>query len=229
MSLVLFLLSFLQAGDGLERLRTLEERLEKTESLSVKVVFDTTLVSEGGLRGKVEGSGTLQLKTGNKVHLKLEMVQDGEKQTFTLISDGKTLTVTGEQGKIQRMDTPKELNGNMCALLARVGLLYAAMLAPKTITGSDDPTKKEEPLKALVKVTEAHFDAGDPSAGLLKTKGEFSGKNVTFESSLWYEEPKARLMRRSTVIRAGGLKGTFNERYEDFGTNLEIPDSTFKP
>jgi outer membrane lipoprotein-sorting protein len=222
MNLLLAAVLFLQDKTAEETFKKIEDTVAAAKTLSLK--FDVKLVKAAGVEESVL-RGTILLKKGDRMSLDSAVIKGGAQKEMLFVSDGSKLSARAD-GRIRgTKETPKDLNAHLAAFLTRAGVLH--------FIGAITPAFFGEGLNLERAPSVTEIKTGEDE-GNLKT---LSYKTVitplvappaTLDVRLWYEPKSLRLAKRTMRYRSETDPLTFNETYEEFAIDADIPDEKFK-
>lgn len=196
----------LQDKTAEETFNKIEETIQKAEML--RITFKLEHILKEGKVDKIETSGTVLLKQGNKANLRIK-----EKGSTTLlVSDGHLMKIISKDASVLSLETPKDLNANLLKWMLREGnaasILDALGLVPKTLPQA----------KKLTPASEFTFGEDKDGVRILKYKVGTTGTQLRYD---------AKTLHVLGIILSGQDSGSVIETFEEFELNAKIPDDEF--
>jgi outer membrane lipoprotein-sorting protein len=198
----------LQDKTAEETFKKIEEAVQNAKTVRIKFKLEGVLKDGQGKSNRINKSGTLLFRDGNKLRVS---ISDGNDQVL-MISDGKT-TRTEMTGAIITQESPSDLNRNFLRSLIRGGNV-ANLISTVGLLWNDEPA-----LGTIYRVSD--FETGEDGREANSLKYKMNGK----EASLRYNPKTLQVLTRRLTEEDGG---EVTKTYEQFILNADIPDEQFK-
>jgi outer membrane lipoprotein-sorting protein len=222
MNLLLAAVLLLQDKSAEETFKKIEETVAAAKTLSLK--FDVKLVKAVGVEESVL-KGTILLKKGDRMSLDSAMIKGGDQREMMFVSDGSQISARAD-GRIRgTKETPKDFNAHLTTLLTRAGAIHFIGGVTPVFFG-DGLNLEKAP-----SVTEIRTGEDDGTLKTLTYKTVVTplvAPPATVDVRLWYEPKSLRLVRRTLSYKSETVSRIFNETYEEFTLDADIPDEKFK-
>ena len=219
MHLLAALALFLQDKTAEESFKKIEETIDKAKTVSVKFKVDGHY-KQGERETKVQMSGTIALKEGNKAHIAYKR-RIGEQETDAdFVSDGKKSKTKGGGTE----DAPGNITSNFKVAVSQIGVFFSSRAAS---VEEHNGVRKEVMWKERFLVSEIKVGPDDKDAKTLTYKLKV-GSGEALDVQIWYEPRTWRILKRTLSGNSGGKEVAFTEVYEECLLEVDIPDEKFK-
>lgn len=230
------LLDVLAASAGMEEMAKIEKAYSAAGSLEVKVSGESSFLEKGRIV-KRQTSCLVYLKGDKESFVHGEILQEGEKDEFTFVSNGtfaignatardKSGTVT--LGKMDKFAPTTEINAKIYSILAHgghgllVNSIHSAIMADLPIFVSANLN--------FIDCRDLMSNDGEGPESVLSYRwnkkagsGELDGK-----FTLWYKSETSVLLKRMIEIREeNGNPVTIKETFSKFVLGEKIPSEKF--
>src|SRR5258706_160786 len=213
MSPMIAALLLFQAQTAEDTFQKIEESVSRAKCARVRFQWEGMSGKEADCR--VEASGCVVLKQGNKVHLAATITEKAQSSELKVVSDGTSVKTKLGAKRTLESPTPRNLEAGLRAALHRLGAMQAVLIAHKVCmmeTGD-----QEEALDMGKKPPLSEFKPGpdDGDSKTLTYKITPDGPNSVAEVKLWYAPDTYRLVKRTITIRHPA-ESVFTEVYKDW-------------
>jgi outer membrane lipoprotein-sorting protein len=222
MNLLLAALLLMQDKTAEETFKKIEETVVAAKTLTS--TFDVKLVKETGGEESVF-KGTVLFKSGNRMRCDAAMFRGGSQKQMMFVSDGSKVGALLDGRNSQPKETSKDFNAALTLLFTRAGVFH--------FIGGITPLFFGDGLNLEKAPSVAEFKTGEDD-GNMKTLHyktiitPLVAPPATLDVRLWYEPKSLRIVKRTVSYRSETVSRLFNEIYEEFTLNADIPDEKFK-
>lgn len=194
---------------------------------ATRVQYSWVGVSPSDLSGKVEATGTVLIKEGNRTSLTATIVERERTSELKVVSDGATVKTRLGPKRVLECVVPRNLEEGLKLALHRLGAMQAVLIAHKVCMLDEE--EQEEALKLGKKPPVSDFrdgpDDGESRTLLYKILPE--GSENSAEVKLWYAPKTYRLVKRTITIKKPS-ESVFTEVYNEWTLDGELENEEFK-
>jgi len=205
--------------------KKIEEVVSKAKSTRVRYTWEG--VSSSDESGKVEASGMVLIKEGNRTSLTATIIERNHSSELKIVSDGTTVKTKLGPRRVLECVVPRNLEEGLKLALHRLGAMQAILIAHKVCMLEEE--EQEEALKLRKKPPISDFrdgpDDGDSKTILYKITPE--GSENAAEVKLWYAPKSYRLVKRTITIKKP-TESIFTEIYKEWTLDPELENDEFK-
>jgi len=205
--------------------KRIEEVVRKAKSTRVQYTWEGASPSDQA--GKVEATGMVLIKEGNRTNLSATIIERNRSSELKVVSDGVTVKTKLGPRRVLECAVPRNLEEGLKLALHRLGAMQAILIAHKVCMLEEED--QEEALKLGKKPPVSDFregpDDGDVKTILYKITPE--GSENAAEVKLWYAPKTYRLVKRTITIRKP-TESIFTEIYKEWTLDPEIENEEFK-
>ena len=223
MSPIFAALIFLQAQSAEDTFNKIEESIRAAKCAQVRFVWEGS--SKSDLKSKVDATGSILLKEGNRVHLVAKITESEQSSELSVVSDGTTVKTRLGPKRLLECSAPKNLESGLKTALHRLGALQLVLIAHKICMM--DPSEQEEALDMGKKPPLSDFQTG-PDDGECRTisyKITPEGPESVAEVKLWYTPKTYKLLKRTITIKRP--ESVFTELYKDWSLDGDLENEEF--
>jgi hypothetical protein len=213
------------AASAEETFKKIEEALRDAKATRVQYSWEG--ISPSDLSGKVEATGTVLIKEGNRTSLTATIVERERTSELKVVSDGTTVKTKLGPKRVLECVVPRNLEEGLKLALHRLGAMQAVLIAHKVCMLDEE--EQEEALKLGKKPPISDFRNG-PDDGESKTifyKILPEGSENAAEVKLWYAPTTHRLVKRTITIKKPA-ESVFTEVYKEWTLDGELENEEFK-
>lgn len=206
--------------------KKIEEVIGKAKATRVQYTWEGTSASDPA--NKVEATGTVLFKEGNRVSLAATIVERTNTSELKIVSDGTIVKTKLGPRRVLECAVPKNLEEGLKQALHRLGAMQAVLIAHKVCML--DENEQEEALNLGKKPSVSDFRVG-PDDGESKTilyKITPEGTDTAAEVKLWYAPDSYRLVKRTITITKPS-ESIFTENYKEWTIDGELENGEFTP
>lgn len=224
MTPLMAMLLLLQTESAEETFRKIGDAVR--QATSVRVTFDWEGASRGELGGKVEASGAVLLKKGNRANLIATVQEKGQTSELRIVSDGTTVKTKLGAKRLLECAVPKNFESGLRLALHRLGAMQAVLISHKVCML--DPSDQEEALDMEKKpaLSDFRFGPDDGDSRTITYKITPDGPETTASIKLWYAPDTHRLVKRTITLKQTG-ESVFTERYKEWSFDEELENEEF--
>jgi outer membrane lipoprotein-sorting protein len=212
-------------GSAEQTFKKIEDIVSKAKSTRVQYVWEGASTADQG--GKVEATGTVLIKEGNRTSLTATIIEHDHSSELKIVSDGNTVKTRLGPRRILECVVPRNLEEGLKLALHRLGAMQAVLIAHKVCMLDEE--EQEEALKLGKKPPISDFREG-PDDGESKTilyKITPEGSESPAEVKLWYAPKNLRLVKRTITIKKPS-ESIFTEVYKEWTLDPELENEEFK-
>jgi len=205
--------------------KKIEEVVSKAKSTRVQYAWEG--ISSSDLSGKVEATGIVLLKEGNRTSLTATIVEREHSSELKIVSDGTTVKTKLGPRRVLECVVPRNLGEGLKLALHRLGAMQAVLIAHKVCMLEEE--EQEEALKLGKKPPISDFREG-PDDGESKTilyKITPEGSETPAEVKLWYAPQTYRLVKRTITIKKPA-ESVFTEIYKEWTLDPDLENEEFE-
>jgi len=205
--------------------KKIEEIVTKAKGARVQYSWEGT--SSTDLAGKVEASGMVLIKEGNRTNLTATITERERTSELKVVSDGTIVKTKLGAHRVLECLVPKNFEEGLKLALHRLGAMQAVLIAHKVCMLEEE--EQEEALKLGKKPAVADFrhgpDDGDSKTLLYKIIPD--GADSAAEVRLWYAPDTYRLVKRTITIKKPA-ESVFTEVYKEWTLDAELENEQFR-
>jgi outer membrane lipoprotein-sorting protein len=214
------------AASAEQTFKRIEDAVRGAKATRVRYSWEG--ISPTDLSGKVEATGMVLIKEGNRTSLTATIVERERTSELKVVSDGTTVKTMLGPKRVLECAVPRNLEEGLKLALHRLGAMQAVLIAHKVCMLDED--EQEEALKLGKKPPVSDFRNG-PDDGESKTlfyKILPEGSENAAEVKLWYAPKTYRLVKRTITIKKPS-ESIFTEVYKEWTLDGELENDEFKP
>ena len=223
MTPLLAVMLFFQAESAEDTFKKIGEAILHAKSVRVEFQWEGAGRAEAG---KVEATGTVLLKEGNRVNLLGLITERGQPSELKIVSDGTTVKTRLGARRMLECPTPKNLESGLKMALHRLGAMQAVLIAHKVCML--DVADQEEALDLAKKPRLSDFKNG-PDDGESRTiiyKIAPDGPETVAEIKIWYS-PETHLLQKRTITLKQPTESVFTETYKGWILDGRLENEEF--
>jgi outer membrane lipoprotein-sorting protein len=212
-------------GTAEQTFKKIEEVVSKAKTARVQYAWEGA--SSSDLAGKVEASGVVMIKEGNRTSLSATITERERTSELKVVSDGTIVKTRLGPHRVLECVVPKNFEEGLKLALHRLGAMQAVLIAHKVCMLEEE--EQEEALKLGKKPAVADFRHG-PDDGESKTilyKIIPDGSDSAAEVKLWYAPETFRLVKRTITIKKPA-ESVFTEIYKEWTLDPDLENEEFR-
>jgi len=213
------------AGTAEQAFKKIEEAVSKAKAARVQYVWEGS--SSTDLAGKVEATGVVIIKEGNRTNLSATITEREKTSELKVVSDGSIVKTKLGPHRVLECVVPKNFEEGLKLALHRLGAMQAVLIAHKVCMLEEE--EQEEALKLGKKPAVADFrhgpDDGDSKSILYKIIPD--GADSAAEVKLWYTPDTYRLVKRTITIKKPA-ESVFTEVYREWTLDPDLENEEFR-
>ena len=204
--------------------KKIEEGVGKSKAIRVQYSWEGT--SKSDPTGKVEATGMVLIKEGNRTSLAATIIERARTSELRIVSDGATVKAKLGPRRVLECVAPRNLEEGLKLALHRLGAMQAVLIAHKVCMLDEE--EQEEALRLGKKPPLSAFREGpdDGEARTILYKITPEGSDTAAEVKLWYAPDSYRLLKRTITIQKP-TESIFTEVYKEWTLDGELENDEF--
>jgi hypothetical protein len=212
------------AGPAEETFKKIGEAVLKAKSVRVEFRWEGTSRAEAG--GKVEASGAVLLKEGNRANLGATVTEKGQPSELRIVSDGTTVKTKLGARRILECPVQRNLESGLKMALHRLGALQAVLIAHKVCMLEVSEQEEALDLNRKPKLYDFKDGPDDGESRTITYKIAPDGPDTVAEVKLWYAPDTFRLEKRIITLKQQ-TESVFCETYRDWALDGDLENDEF--
>lgn len=225
--MILFLVAgaILQAQTAEQTFQKIEDSVTHAKSVQVRFAWEAS--GTGEAEGRIESSGIVLFKNGNRANLSATIVDKGKPTELCVVSDGTTMRAKLGPKRIVECPTPKNFELGLRAALSRMGALQSVLVAHKVcMLETSQQEEALEPSK-MPQLSDFKWGPDDGASKTLTYKITPDGPQSVVEVKVWYVPKTYELVKRTITVK-NPSEGVFTEVYRDWMLDQSLDNEEFK-
>jgi outer membrane lipoprotein-sorting protein len=224
MTSLMVALLLLQAESAEDTFKKIGDTVLKAKSVRVDFQWDGTSRAETG--GKVEASGLVLLKEGNRANLVATVTEKGQPSELKIISDGSTVKTRLGSRRMLECPVPKNLESGLKMTIHRLGAMQAVLIAHKVCMLDVDDQEEALDMSRKPRLYDFKNGPDDGESRTITYKISPDGPDTVADIKLWYDPDTMRLVKRTITLRKPS-ESVFTERYRDWALDGDLENEEF--
>jgi outer membrane lipoprotein-sorting protein len=224
MTSLMVALLLLQAESAEDTFKKIGDTVLKAKSVRVDFRWDGTSRAETG--GKVEASGLVLLKEGNRANLVATVTEKGQPSELKIISDGSTVKTRLGSRRMLECPVPKNLESGLKMTIHRLGAMQAVLIAHKVCMLDVDDQEEALDMSRKPRLYDFKNGPDDGESRTITYKISPDGPDTVADIKLWYDPDTMRLVKRTITLRKPS-ESVFTERYRDWALDGDLENEEF--
>jgi len=204
--------------------KKIEDAVCKSKSARVQYAWEGASTSDPA--GKVEATGIVLLKEGNRGNLAATIIEHTHSSELKVVSDGSTVKTKLGPKRVLECVVPKNLETGLKLALHRLGAMQAVLIAHKVcmLEEGDQEAALDLGKKPAISDIRGGPDDGESKTILYKIMPE--GAESAAEVKLWYAPKTYRLVKRTITIKKPS-ESVFTEIYKEWTLDGDLENEEF--
>jgi outer membrane lipoprotein-sorting protein len=226
MNLLIACTLLLQDKTAEETFKKIQETFATANTLTFK--FNVKVVKAIG-GGESALKGTILFKEGNRMRCDFSILLNGGSQREMLVvSDGSKVAALADGRNREEKEVSKDFNATLAAVITHGGVLSFIAGFHSLFAGEKKGALNAEKAPSVTEIKTGEDDGDMKTLSYKTVITPLAAQPATFDVRLWYEPKSLRLVKRTMSYRSETESRIFNETYEEFTLNADIPDEKFK-
>jgi hypothetical protein len=224
MTAMIAALLLLQTESAEETFKKIGDTVLKAKSVRVDFRWEGASKCEAG--GRVEATGVVLLKEGNRVNLAATVTEKGQPSELRIVSDGATVKTRLGARRILECPVQRNLESGLKMALHRLGALQTVLIAHKVCMLEVSEQEEALDLRRKPKLYDFKEGPDDGDSRTITYKISPDGPDTVAEVKLWYAPESLRLEKRVITLKQQ-TESVFSETYRDWALDGDLENDEF--